>query len=106
MQYDEWRQKMNDCYSVGSPIVTDMPRGREKTSIVERNAMDAQRYADKIEKIEKAAREASEGSEIMYKCLMKCVTCGIRYEHMNVPCGRAKFYTMRRLFFWLLDKKV
>ena len=105
-QYDEWRQKRADCYTIGSPTISDMPRGGATTSIVERKAIEAQKYSDKIDKIERAALKASDGSEMLYKCLIKCVTRGIRFEHMDVPCGRAQFYSMRRLFFCLLDKEV
>lgn len=106
-QYDEWRQKRNDCYFVGSPIVSDMPRGGATTSATERKAIEAQKYSDKIDKIERSALKASDGSEVLYHCLIRCVTRGIMYERLGtVPCGRRQFYNMRRLFFWLLDKEV
>lgn len=61
---------------------------------------------EKVEKIENAAHEASGKNTVLYKCLLKCVTQGIAYEYMDVPLGRAQFYKMRRLFFFLLDKEV
>lgn len=104
-QYDELKQKRADCYGIGSPTLTDLPRGGAKTSIVERQAMAAQKYTIRIDQIEGSARKAAEGSEVMYKALIRNVTRGVTYEHLDVPCGRRQFYNMRRLFFWLLDKE-
>ena len=103
-QYDELRRKRNDCYDLGAPVLSDLPRSGAKTSVVERKAEQAQKYAAKIDRIEKAARQASEGVADLYKCLLKNVSGGIPYEHLNCPCGRRQFYEMRRRFFFILDK--
>lgn len=105
-QYDELKQKLANCYGVGSPILTDLPKGGAKTSIVERQALNAQKYSEKIDKIEGAARKATDGVDVMYYAILRNVTRGITYEHLDVPYGRRQFYTIRRLFFWLLDKEV
>lgn len=37
--------------------------------------------------------------------LRNAVRWGWPYERLGrVPCGRAQFYTLRRRFFWILDK--
>lgn len=105
-QYNELKKKLTDCYGVGSPILSDLPRGGAKTSVVERQAERASKYRDKIDKIERAARQASDGSREIYIAIIRNVASGVTYEHMSVPCGRKQFYEIRRRFFWLLDKEV
>lgn len=37
--------------------------------------------------------------------LRNAVRWGLAYEKLGqVPCGRAQFYTLRRRFFWILDR--
>ncbi len=55
-----------------------------------------------VEMIEQTAIEAE--SEI-YPYILKNVTQGIKYEYMDVPCGRRQFYEARRVFFLLLAQK-
>lgn len=103
-QYDDMCRKLESCYGVGSPVMSEVRRGGSKTSIVERQADAAAKYRDKIEKIERAARDASKGSAVIYTAIMKNVCQGIAYEHISVPCGRRQFYEARRVFFWTLDR--
>ena len=103
-QYDELRRKRQDCYGIGSLILSDLPSGGVKTSVVERQAEAAQKFDRQIERIETAAREASDRCEPLYLCLLKNVTRGTAYERLNCPCGRRAFYAMRKKFFYLLDK--
>lgn len=62
--------------------------------------------ADKIAAIEDAARACTEGSDSLYKCIMRAVTRGETFERMMVPCGRVQFLRMRRQFFVELDRRV
>ena len=105
-QYYVLKKKLPDCYGVGSPILSDLPRGGAKTSVVERQAERAEKYRDKIDKIERAARQASDGSREIYLAIIQNVASGVTYEHISVPCGKRQFYESRRRFFWLLDKEV
>ena len=105
-QYNELKRKLENCYGVRSPILSDLPRSGAKTSIVERQADAAEKYRDKIDKIEAAAYKASDGSKEIYMAIIRNVSTGVTYEHMSVPCGRRQFYEIRRRFFWLLDKEV
>lgn len=105
-QYNELKRKLENCYGVRSPVLSDLPRGGAKTSIVERQADAAEKYREKIDQIEAAAYKASDGSKEIYMSIIRNVSTGVTYEHMSVPCGRRQFYEIRRRFFWLLDKEV
>jgi hypothetical protein len=52
-----------------------------------------------INMIETAAKKADSQ---LYSYILKNVTDGISYEYMDVPCGRRRFYELRRLFFFNL----
>ncbi|MCI1958322.1 MAG: hypothetical protein LKJ25_01700 [Clostridia bacterium] len=52
-----------------------------------------------INMIETAAKNADSQ---LYSYILKNVTDGISYEYMDVPCGRRRFYELRRLFFFNL----
>lgn len=58
-----------------------------------------------IKKCEMIEQSAIEANPYITEFVIKNVTQGITYEHMNVPCGRQYFYRTRRKFFDLLDKK-
>ncbi|MDR2889238.1 MAG: hypothetical protein LBV33_05295 [Lachnospiraceae bacterium] len=55
-----------------------------------------------MELIEETALAANDA---IYRYILKNVTQGIKYEHMDVPCGRRQFYEARKLFFRMLSLK-
>ena len=62
-------------------------------------------YRERMEMIENAAKEAAAD---LYLPMLRAVTEGISYEHLNaqnrIPCCKDVWYTIYRRFFWLLDK--
>lgn len=62
-------------------------------------------YRERMEMVEKAAKEAADD---LYLLLLRAVTEGISYDHLNaqerIPCCKDVWYMMYRRFFWLLDK--
>lgn len=54
-----------------------------------------------VKMIDTAAYEAD---NMLFGYIIKDVADGIRYEYLNVPCGRRQFYEMRRVFFYNLYK--
>lgn len=61
------------------------------------------KYEKDIKLIDETVKEIA-GSLQQY--LMENVTEGVRYEDMQVPCGRRQFYELRRLFFVSLSWKI
>ena len=91
-QYKEKKERLKDCYSIGSPGLSDTPKGGCTSDVVARQA----------EAIEQCAVAAD--PEI-YQYVIKSVTEGVKYEFLKVPASRKKFYRARRKFFYLLDRK-
>lgn len=54
------------------------------------------------ELIEQTAIAVNDG---IYRYIIKNVTQGIKYEYMDVPCGRRQFYEARKRFFRMLAQK-
>lgn len=65
-------------------------------------AQRAEKIQAKIDRIEHACHAAADELGI-YAPLLANVTDDIRYEDMDVPCGRRQFYNARRKFFWILE---
>lgn len=51
--------------------------------------------------IEDAARETDAANQ---EAILRNVTEGVPYEHLQTYCGRRQFYELRRRFFWLLNQ--
>lgn len=82
----------------------DGPRGTRVSDTTAERALRLARSniaRRRVEAIRRAAMEAEHG---IYKQLLRNVTQGVPYEHMQVPCGRRFFFEARRRFFWILDK--
>ncbi len=102
LRYDEKKSLLRSCYDLKGNVLTGMPRGNAISSPTEKMAEKALRLRKDIEDIEQAAIEAD--SEI-YEYIINNVARGVKYEYMDIPCGRRRFYEKRRLFFYLLYTK-
>ena len=102
-QYREMKDQLSTCYGVGSPILSDTPRGGCTSDSVSRQAEIAIRLKERIQLIEHTAFKVAGGQ--MYRQLLLNVTDGVPYEHLEVACGRRQFYEMRHKFFFLLHRK-
>ena len=101
-QYKEKKERLKDCYSIGSPSLSDTPKGGCTSDVVARQAENAMKLEKDIEALEQCAVAAD--PEI-YQYVIKSVTEGVKYEFLKVPASRKKFYRARRKFFYLLDQK-
>ena len=85
MQYKSWKQKCN------------MEPGKEETGKL-------------IEKIGIIERTVMEADADIYNYLLKAVTTrDLGYERLRaegMPCGRNRYYSSRRNFYYLLSKKI
>lgn len=63
-------------------------------------------YANRMDMVESVAKETD---EILSRYILKAITEGISYDHLNarvgIPCGKDTYYDLYRRFFWLLNKE-
>ena len=97
-QYDEWRVEISriSLYGARSTI-----RGSEIGRPVENAAIRIEALKRRIKAVEQASIAADPD---IYPWIIKCVTKGIGYDGLDVPCSRDYFYDRYRKFFWHLDK--
>ena len=106
LQYDELKQKLNDCYRYPTSGTSGTVISSSDTSRVERDGEKALRYSTVIDLIETTVKEACCDDKGMYPYLLKAVTQGFTWERLpDCPCGRRKFYELRRKFFFTLSQK-
>lgn len=103
----QYRQLVKQLNAIRGGFNTSMGDGlpRATGGHSDPTAVRAQRaevLQHKINRIEGACHAA--GDELgIYAALLSNVTDGIRYEDMDVPCGRRQFYETRRKVFWILE---
>lgn len=93
---------------VNSSGIDGMPHGHgeigrptERTAL---NVIDSNDYRD-VRMIEETAKKAAGGNQEVYEALIDNLSYHTPWEYTKAPIGRRQFYEVRRLFFWLLDKK-
>ena len=101
LQFPEWKREY---------LTIDGFSGREHTEYVKSsgigNPTESQAFKwlylrERMEMVEKASvLAANDLSDLM----LKAVTEGISYDHINPPCCKEVWYAMYRRFFWFLDK--
>jgi len=104
--YQRAAKRVEDEIAGGFNDVTlrDGPRGTKVSDTTAERALRLARSniaRERVEAIRCAAMEAERG---IYKQMMRHVTQGVPFEHMQVPCGRQYFFEAKRRFFWILDK--
>ena len=106
LQYDELKQKLKECYRYPTSGTSGTVKADSDVSSVERDGEKALRYSTVIDLIETALKETCGDDKGMYPYLLKAVTRGFTWERMtDCPCGRRKFYKLRRKFFYILSQK-
>lgn len=109
MQYNDWKEELEGKIDTVKGICyTGMPGAAGSGDETEKLAMRRMELRKKIELIEQTAVEAD--LEI-YRYIIKNVTEeGITYNYMrdfmNIPCGKNRFYSARRRFYYLLSQKI
>jgi len=109
-QYDEKKEIIGDLhYEHGfqSGALTGQPlTSGAGESVVERRALKALPHVQDVEMIDRCLDLAVGEDKGIIEALRLNVTRGIKWEYLNVPCGKSKFYNVyRRYFFWLLDQR-
>lgn len=100
-QYDEWKRDLQECYRVLPPI----PHAVRSSDISDPTALAAIRAERLHRNIELVERAAVDAEPAIAGYILKNVTQGLPYECLDIPAGRRQFYTARRKFFWLLDRR-
>ena len=97
-QYDEWKVEISrvSLYGVRNAI-----KGSEIGRPVENAAIRIEALKRRLKAVEQASIAADPD---IYPWILKCVTKGIGYDGLDVPCSRDYFYGRYRKFFWHLDK--
>lgn len=110
LQYWDWKEEYDALIEKGAGglRITDDIKAKSVSSPTERDGLRAVELSEKIRKIEQSAEEAG---GVFYKWLLVGVTkeyTSYLYlsEKMRMPCGKDKYYAMRRHFFWILNKKI
>lgn len=107
LQYSEWKDELKyKTHTVGSPEITDMPKGSssgDATADLAERRVFLQR---KCEQIEQAAMETDIK---LSRYILKAVTEDLSFTYlkmvMGIPCSHNTYYDRRRKFFWILAKK-
>ncbi len=106
LQYEEKKRKLGACYSVASyPLSnTPVPKRTAVSDVTAVQAMNAVKLRNDLELIERTAVEAA--GELYQYIILNATNEGFTYEKLGPPCGRRQFYEYRRLFFYLLWRKM
>ena len=101
-QYGEKKKELAFLYGGRGLRMDAAGKGTRQTDQTAATAFRAMVLEEQVGMIEEAAKEAGQQ---LAPFLLKNVTEKMKYEYMEVPCGRRQFYAMRRLFFEILYKK-
>lgn len=107
LQYPEWKKTYVsiDGFSIKSGSIISPTRETVEASPTAIYAEERLYYRERMEMVEQAAKEAAAD---LFIPMLRAVTEGISYEHLNaqdgIPCCKDVWYTIYRRFFWLLDK--
>lgn len=105
--YPEWQKWLKENEdNLGSPVIDGQPHGvGSGSSPTEELALKRSSLTRNIQIIEEAAQEA--GTFFATWLLKDVTTPEISYQRMNdIPCGRRRYFEMRKKFFRILDKKI
>jgi hypothetical protein len=115
LQYPEWKRQYAD--SVGSAVKAvdydGMPHGSGTGDPTARIAMRSNILSGNIALIESVALTA--GRDLAEYLLYAVTNEGVSYKYLRygrckhlgpIPCGKNEYYQMRRLFYYLLSKKM
>ena len=114
MQYPDWKNQYADLIggAVRAVDYNDMPHGNSTGDPTARIGMRSSILRGNIDIVESTALIA--GQELAEYLLYAVTNEGITYNYLRsdrcklgrIPCGRNQYYQMRRLFYYLLSKKL
>ena len=114
LQYPEWKRQYAEL--IGAPVKAvdykDSPHGTGMGDPTSRIAMRTSILRSNIEVIESTALIA--GRDLAEFLLYAVTTEGVTFNYLStgrcplgiIPCERTKYYQMRRLFYYLLSKRI
>jgi hypothetical protein len=114
LQYPEWKVQYADM--IGGAIkgldYNDMPKGSSTGDPTARLAMRTSILRSNIDLIERTALTA--GQDLAEYLLYAVTNEGMTFNYLHsdrcrlgrIPCERTKYYQMRRLFYYLLSKRL
>lgn len=102
LQYEEFKQEKESCYSLDGCSMDGMPRGSATSDSTANKAGRAYKLSKNIELIESTAVEAAGR---YYRYLLIAVTEGRSWDSFENPYKRAEFNLDRRKFFYILNLK-
>lgn len=115
LQYLDWKRQYADAIGSATKAIdyNDMPHGTGTSDPTARIAMRASILRGNIDLIENTALLA--GQEIAEYILYAVTHEGTTYKYLSgercplgakIPCGKNQYYQMRRLFYYLLSKRM
>ena len=114
LQYPEWKRQYADA--IGSAVkavdYNDMPHGTGTGDPTARIAMRSSILRSNIDLIERIALTA--GQDLAEYLLYAVTNEGVTFNYLHsercplgkILCERTKYYQMRRLFYYLLSKRL
>lgn len=114
LQYPEWKRQYADA--IGSAVkavdYNDMPHGTGTGDQTARIAMRSSILRSNIDLIERTALTA--GQDLAEYLLYAVTNEGVTFNYLHsercplgkILCERTKYYQMRRLFYYLLSKRL
>lgn len=108
LQYNEWKEELkSNVHTVKSIQISDMPSSH---SYRDQTADLAERRASLQEKCELIEQTAIETDPELYQYIIEAVTCDYAtYNYLSakgMPWSRSTYFRRRRLFYWLLSRKI
>ena len=106
-QYPDWKTEANSLLGIRAIKMDGQPHGNGKSDPVAMAAEKRDRLLTKIKMVDDCAREIGGGE--WYAALIQNVCIGKSYEQLDkalMPTSfRQEFFSMRRQFFELLNKR-
>ena len=107
LQYPTWKVELDSITEMQAVNINGMPKGTLTQDPVSNMAVRRERIRDKISLIEQIVKEA--GGDIS-EALLIAVTTGATFDQLKrngvLFVERDSFYHRRRVFYWLLDKRL
>ena len=107
-QYPDWKAEADSLLGIRAVKMDGMPHGSGKSDPVAMAAEKRDKLLEKIKIVDDCAKDIEDGK--WYAVLIQHVCNGKSYEQLDkalMPTSfRNAFFTKRKLFFELLDKRV
>lgn len=104
LQYKEWKKALLAIDGINTSCLPKFSKNRYKESPVEKIIIAREHYKNLIQMVEDAARKADEEiHEFILLAVTENVSCSSLIAKYDMPCGKDKFYSAYRKFFYHLS---